>query len=41
MADKDEYEPWPYIPWPVYSRDGPVEYEPWPVEPWPGQKGRD
>jgi hypothetical protein len=31
-----EFEPWPYEPWPVYSRDGPVPYEPWPYEPPPG-----
>jgi hypothetical protein len=30
-----EYEERPFVPWPVYSRDGPVPYEPWPVEEWP------
>ena len=35
MADSPQERP--YQPWPVYSREGPVEYEPWPVEEWPAE----
>ena len=41
MADKPEYEPWPYEPWPVLSREPAGYWEPWPYEPPPGQKGRE
>lgn len=41
MADEPTFEPWPYEPWPVLSREPAGFYEPWPVEPWPGQKGRE
>jgi hypothetical protein len=37
VADPD-FQPWPYLERPVYSREGPVPYEPWPYEPWPDQQ---
>jgi hypothetical protein len=40
VADK-EYEPWPYEPRPVLSREPAGYWESWPYEPPPGQKGRE
>ena len=41
MADKDEYTPWPYEPWPVLSREPAGFFEEWPWEPWPAEGKRD
>jgi hypothetical protein len=41
VADKDEYQPWPYQPWPVLSREPAGFWEPWPWEPWPAEDKRD
>jgi hypothetical protein len=41
VADKDEYQPWPYEPWPVLSREPAGFWEPWPFEAWPAEGKRD
>lgn len=41
MADEPEFEPWPYEPWPVLSREPAGWWEPWPYEPPPGSKGHE
>jgi hypothetical protein len=36
-----EFEPWPYEPWPVLSREPAGFWEPWPFEPWPDRGDGD
>ena len=36
-----EFEPWPYEPWPVLSREPAGFWEPWPFEPWPDRDDGD
>jgi hypothetical protein len=37
VADSDAFEPWPYEPWPVLSREPAGFFEEWPFEPWPAE----
>jgi hypothetical protein len=33
-----DFEPWPYQPWPVLSREPAGWWEPWPFEAWPEER---